>query len=141
MERKMLDLETIFTEEEKAALSLLVSRGFKVFTEGKLGDVRELDGSRRRTFRNEGRYDLILALKKAEMPVQEPAEVPVKAPAKVPVATGDSPPKQLEDMSYHELQMEAKKDPEAKVGGKSTVVLKEIIADYRRKKALLLQKF
>ena len=128
-----MDLETIFTEQEKQALSILIARGFKAFTEAKLEDVRDLAGKRHRTFSNQGRYDLILALKKAEMPAQEPAKVPVKAPTKAPVATGDSPPKQLEDMSYAELQAEAKKDPEAKVGGKR-VDLIEMIRAYRKSK-------
>jgi len=67
-----MDLDSIFSEEEKAALALLTRRGFAVLTEAKIDDVKTLDGNRHRTFKNQGRYDLILALKKAE-PVKRPA--------------------------------------------------------------------
>ncbi len=69
----MVDLETIFTEDERAALALLTRRGFRAFTRARLDDVRELDtGRRRRTFRNRGRYDLVLALRRAEPPAEAP---------------------------------------------------------------------
>lgn len=73
--KRVEDFESAFTEEEKLALALLVERGFLVFADAKLEDVRQLDGSRHRTFRNQGRYDLILALKKIEK-----TEVEAKGP-------------------------------------------------------------
>ncbi len=103
-----MDLETIFTPEEKAALQLLVQRGFEVFTEVRVEDVKELNGTRHRTFRNQGRYDLALMLKHAkgspkkvveaiaEKPVEkkapEKAELPKAVESKAPVKkTGKQP--------------------------------------------------
>ena len=60
-----MDLESIFTEQEKAALSLLTKAGFQVFSEAQVEETRELEGKRLWTFKNEGRYDLVLALKSA----------------------------------------------------------------------------
>jgi hypothetical protein len=55
----------LLTEEEKAAIAVLQVGGFLAFTEAKLDDVRELETGRRwRTFRNQGRYDLVLACRK-----------------------------------------------------------------------------
>ncbi|GEM_PF-6495485 len=74
----MIDLDSIFTENERAALALLVRRGFEAFTAARLDDVRELaTGKRRRTFRNRGRYDLVLALRHA---APAPAEDPEPEP-------------------------------------------------------------
>lgn len=53
------------SDEVIEALELLDASGFKIFMEAKLEDVREITGRRHRTFRNEGRYDLVAALKKA----------------------------------------------------------------------------
>jgi hypothetical protein len=51
--------------EEQAAISVLEGGGFLAFTDARLNDVRELGtGLRRRTFRNRGRYDLVLACRK-----------------------------------------------------------------------------
>jgi len=126
----MINLELIFTQEEKQAMSVLTARGFKPFIEAKLEDVKELDGRRHRTFRNQGRYDLILALKKAEMPAdmnpeQEPE--PVKAP---------------EEMSAAELRAEAKAIPGIKsVSGKNKGDLLKMVKNHRKKKELLFRKF
>jgi len=65
-EIKQIDFDAVFTEAEKDALALLVQRGFRAFTAARLEDVRELDGRRRRTFRNRGRYDLALMLRVAD---------------------------------------------------------------------------
>ena len=57
-----MNFNDLLTEEEKAAISVLEAGGFQAFTEAKLEDVRELaTGKRRRTFRNQGRYQLVLA--------------------------------------------------------------------------------
>lgn len=73
----MIDLDTIFTDEERAALALLVRRGFMAFTAARLDDVRELStGKRWRTFRNRGRYDLVLALRSAAALPEDPEPTP-----------------------------------------------------------------
>jgi len=67
----MKSFDKAFSREEEQALAVLQARGFKAFTEAKLEDVRELEtGRRRRTFRNQGRYDLVLALRSIDAPVQ-----------------------------------------------------------------------
>jgi len=125
----MIDLELIFTQEEKQAMSVLTARGFKPFIEAKLEDVRELDGRRHRTFRNQGRYDLILALKKAEMPDMNPEHEP--EPVKTP-----------EEMSAAELRAEAKTIPGIKsVSGKNKGDLLKMVKGHREKKELLFRKF
>lgn len=49
----------------RAAIQVLDDEGFEMFTSAKLEDVIELkSGRRRRTYRNSGRYDLIIAKKK-----------------------------------------------------------------------------
>ncbi|MEE4112714.1 MAG: hypothetical protein V2I40_07860 [Desulfobacteraceae bacterium] len=75
---KVIDFDSVFTEPEKEALALLEKRGFQAFTEVKLEDVRELSGKRRRTFSHRGRYDLILALRKADPMPAKPAVIKKK---------------------------------------------------------------
>lgn len=59
------DIEKLLTPAEKDALAVLTAGGFSAFTEAKLEDVRELGTGRRRpTWRNSGRYDLVVAFKK-----------------------------------------------------------------------------
>lgn len=76
-----MKFNNMLSEEEKSAIATLVACGFKAFTEAKLEDVRELDtGKRRRTFRNQGRYQLVLAcrnLADRQLPEPEPAAEPV----------------------------------------------------------------
>ncbi len=73
----MIDLDSIFTAAEKRALATLVKRGFEAFAEARLDDVRELEtGRRRRTFRNSGRYDLVLALRHAAPKAEDPGPDP-----------------------------------------------------------------
>jgi len=76
-----MDLESIFSEAEKDALAVLSKRGFRPYTEAKLEDVKELSGRRHRTFRNQGRYDLILALKKADPAAKVDQTPPAQKPA------------------------------------------------------------
>ena len=68
---------------QKDAVGLLEEAGFMAFTDARLEDVRELStGKRRRTYRNQGRYGLVLALKSAadlDKAEEQPApEAPVQ---------------------------------------------------------------
>lgn len=60
----MKSFKKVFPAKVESAIATLANAGFAAFTEAKIGDVRELDsGSSRRTFRHEGRYRLVLALR------------------------------------------------------------------------------
>ncbi|WP_319525678.1 hypothetical protein [uncultured Desulfosarcina sp.] len=62
-----MDFEKLLSSDEQAAIAVLQAGGFKAFTDAKMADVRELDTSLRlRTFRNRGRYQLVLACKDLE---------------------------------------------------------------------------
>jgi len=57
-----MEIADFLSDEEKSAIEVLISGGFVAFTEAKIDNVRELGtGMRRRTFRNRGRYQLVLA--------------------------------------------------------------------------------
>ena len=62
-----MNFNELLSPEEQAAIAVLAAGGFKAFTEAKMADVRELGtGLRRRTFRNRGRYQLVLACRNLE---------------------------------------------------------------------------
>ena len=48
---------------ELKAVGTLESEGWQLFVDAKLEETGEKDGKRRRTFRTEGRYNLVLACK------------------------------------------------------------------------------
>ena len=81
-----MKFNNMLSEEEKAAIATLVAGGFKAFTEAKLEDVRELaTGKRRRTFRNQGRYQLVLACRSLDgRQLPEPAPAADLAPNELP---------------------------------------------------------
>jgi hypothetical protein len=94
----MIDPSRVFTEEQKNAIAVLLAAGFAAFADARLDDVRELDtGRRRRTFRNQGRYAMVLALRK-------PPEAPAPAAAPKSVA---AIPKPVAAMTKAELVAEA----------------------------------
>lgn len=79
----------------KDAIAVLVENGFTAFAQAKLEDVYELDtGKRQPTFRNAGRYDLVIAMRTveasdpdADSPEQKKPEAPkLKAISKMNVA-------------------------------------------------------
>lgn len=76
-----------------AAIELLEAAGFEAFTAAYLGDVVELrTGARRRTFRNQGRYELVLALRSLpdeKMAAPKKAAPEKKEPVKAPVVKPD----------------------------------------------------
>ena len=102
--RKQKDIGSFLSDEEKEAIAILVGKyGFSAFTEAKLEDVRELDtGRRRRTFRNQGRYDLVLAAKRIDE--RKPAQ-PEDKPKEPQVL------KPVEEMTVKELRAEARRYP------------------------------
>lgn len=51
---------------ELKAVGALESEGWLVLTDAKIDESGEKDGHRRRTFRNEGRYNLVLARRKVK---------------------------------------------------------------------------
>lgn len=62
-----MNFNELLSPEEQSAIGVLEAGGFKAFTEARLADVRELGtGLRRRTFRNRGRYQLVLACRHLE---------------------------------------------------------------------------
>ena len=62
-----MDFEKLLSSDEQDAIAVLQAGGFKAFTDAKMADVRELGtGMRWRTFRNRGRYQLVLACKDLE---------------------------------------------------------------------------
>lgn len=79
-----MDLESIFTLEEKDALQVLKKKGFEVFTDAVIEDVRWFDSSGKRNFRSQvQRYAVVMVLQKvgkvAEIVEAIPEEViPVK---------------------------------------------------------------
>lgn len=116
-----MDLESIFTPDEKAALNLLCKRGFKVYTEVKVEDVKELDGVRHRTFRNQGRYDLALMLKSAQFSVAKAVEeveappVVVEVEPEPVVAVASEPVIESADVTVEtEAKVEAAESPAEK---------------------------
>jgi hypothetical protein len=80
----VMDLESIFTLEEKDALQVLKKKGFEVFTDAVIEDVRWFDSSGKRNFRSQvQRYAVVMVLQKvgkvAEIVEAIPEEViPVK---------------------------------------------------------------
>jgi hypothetical protein len=57
-----MEIPEFLSDEEKTAIEVLIAGGFMAFTEAKIDNVRELGtGLRRRTFRNRGKYQLVLA--------------------------------------------------------------------------------
>ena len=59
--RDTMEIADFLSDEEKSAIDVLVAGGFLAFTEARIDNVRELGtGLRRRTFRNRGRYQLVL---------------------------------------------------------------------------------
>ncbi len=102
--RKQKDIGSFLSEEEKEAIAVLVRNGFSAFTEAKLDDVRELDtGRRRRTFRNQGRYDLVLAVKRIDDRKPPPPEDKQDEPQVL---------KPVEEMTVKELRAEARRYPQ-----------------------------
>ncbi|WP_319406176.1 hypothetical protein [uncultured Desulfosarcina sp.] len=108
-----MNFNELLTDEEKAAISVLEAGGFKAFTEAKLEDVRELaTGKRRRTFRNQGRYHLVLACRNLigrtlpDPGLQSDSE---SAPPKIVPPTELKP---VADMLKEDLLAEARTYPE-----------------------------
>ena len=142
----MPDFATTVPEPVKAAIDVLLAAGFRAFTEAKLEDVRELDTGRRvRTFRNQGRYELVIAARRVEdlACAPDPADrcEPQGPPGPDP-APGGSPLKPLADMTVAELRAEAKRYPE--IIGEHKMLkgdLQAAIEDARQRKQLLFKKF
>lgn len=59
------EIDELLNQDCKKAISTLLSNGFSIFTETALSDCRELGvGMIHRTFRHEGRYDIVLCIKR-----------------------------------------------------------------------------
>ena len=59
------DIRPHLSAAEMKAVAVLEGRGWRVFLNTKIEETQEKDGLRRSTFRNQGRYDLVLALRAA----------------------------------------------------------------------------
>ena len=129
----MPDFANTLPENVKAAIDVLVAAGFRAFTEAKLEDVRELDTGRRlRTFRNQGRYELVLAVR----------DIGALACAGSIEEQPDDTENPLSAMNVAELRAEAKKYPRIK--GEYKMLkgdLQAAIEEERRIKKLLFKKF
>lgn len=142
----MPDFATTLPEPVKAAIDTLMAAGFRAFTEAKMEDVRELDTGRRvRTFRNQGRYELVLAARRIEdlacAVVSAEAAVPEEKSAPDPndSAMNDKP---VANMTVAELRAEARRYPE--IVGEHKMLkqdLQDAIGQARRRKQLLLKQF
>lgn len=142
----MPDFATTVPEPVKAAIDVLLAAGFRAFTEAKIEDVRELDTGRRvRTFRNQGRYELLLAVRRVEDLAGAPDPAgrhESQGPPGPDPAPGDSPLKAPADMTVAELRAEAKRYPE--IIGEHKMLkgdLRAAIGEARQRKQLLFKKF
>ena len=139
----MPDFATTVPEPIKAAIDVLLAAGFRAFTEAKLEDVRELDTGRRvRTFRNQGRYELLLAVRRVEDLAGAPDPEEDREPSGPDPAPGDGPLKPTADMTVAELRTEAKRYPE--IVGEHKMLkgdLQAAIDFARQRKQLLFKKF
>ena len=106
-----MEIADFLSDEEKSAIEVLISGGFVAFTEAKIDNVRELGtGMRRRTFRNRGRYQLVLACR--GLTGRQAAETALGTPAEA--TTTDVPEnesaeiKPVSEMTKAELLAEAK---------------------------------
>ena len=117
--------------EEIAAIGILEKGGFELFTEAKIEDVRELKtGSRRRTFRNSGRYQLIIAFKK--LSEREGRTNPGRGGAAADTDAGPPDEKPVDEMTRQELisavaEIEGAPNPSRT----KTDDLKQILMDFR----------
>lgn len=99
-------ISKLVTEEEKNAIAVLLRGGFAAFTECRIEDVRELDTGRRRpTWRNQGRYDLVIGINNLKDRQPEVEEVDVEAEQSTPLPSVD-------EMTRVELLDEAKNYPQ-----------------------------
>ena len=61
----MIDFEALLTDEEKEAIAVLEGGGFLSLSDVKINDCRDLNsGKRMRTFKNRGKYDLVIACRR-----------------------------------------------------------------------------
>ena len=147
----MPDFANTLPETVKAAIDVLVAAGFRAFTEAKLEDVRELDtGRRMRTFRNQGRYDLVLAARRIDHlacagTIEDrpddaaPGEPIGGGPDNLALMAAEPP---LEGMNVAELRAEARKYPRIKGEYKMLKEdLRAAIEEERRIRRLLFKKF
>lgn len=102
------EIAKLLTPKEKDALAVLISSGFMAFTECKIEETRELSTGRRRpTWRNAGRWDLVVGFKK--LAEREPPELD-EIPDADEVLTPAVPP--VEAMNREALLLEAKNYPD-----------------------------
>lgn len=106
-----MEIADFLSDEEKSAIEVLIAGGFLAFTEAKIDNVRELGtGLRRRTFRNRGRYQLVLACRNLSMR-QLPETVLDKVTETKPADRqneNNTEPKPVSEMTKAELLTEAK---------------------------------
>ena len=71
-----MDITKYLTEDEKNAISVLEAGGFISFLDVKIDDVVEVSSTlRRRTFRNSGKYKLVIACRDVEKRVTAQAKI------------------------------------------------------------------
>lgn len=140
MNRNFIDQ---LSEDEKSAITTLVAGGFLSLADVKIRDCRDLaSGKRYRTFRNRGKYDLVLACRNlAGRQLPEPAPAADPAPNEQP-ATGPVLLKPVSDMLKEELLAEARTYPA--ITGENRMnkaELAEVVQARRDRKELLFKKF
>lgn len=136
---KKEQIAQLLTDREKDALAVLIDGGFMALTECRLEDVRELDtGLRRPTWRNQGRYDLVVAMKNlAERSAprqQNPGDEETATEQESEVFLPD-----VADMKKADLVAEVKDYPEISVAGNMKVdELRTVVQGAREKRRELL---
>jgi len=106
-----MEIADFLSDEEKSAIEVLIAGGFVAFTEAKIDNVRELGtGMRRRTFRNRGRYQLILACR--DLTGRQPPETALETAAEATITeVPHNEPAEIKpvfEMTKAELLAEAK---------------------------------
>jgi len=106
-----MEIADFLSDEEKSAIEVLIAGGFVAFTEAKIDNVRELGtGMRRRTFRNRGRYQLVLACRdlKGRQPPETVLETAAEADTTELPKEEAAEIKPVSEMTKAELLAEAK---------------------------------
>ena len=106
----MIDFEALLTDEEKEAIAVLEGGGFLSLSDVKINDCRDLNsGKRMRTFKNRGKYDLVIACRKLSARAAAMDETPAAESGKAEGQEDETEKiKPVSEMTKVELLAEAK---------------------------------